>query len=160
MLYKQILEKLIKNIKFINFKIFKMTVDIEIKEYVNQEMSKMYTTLDAVTREIRSGFSKLEGRMDVLEKGFNYRMDGLEKGLNYRMDGLEARMNGLSAEFRGLSAEFSGIRDRIAALFDLYHPLLLNYNELLAGFRNLETYVKKKLEDPKTGFTPEKPDNN
>lgn len=104
-----------------------MTIDTEVKEYVDQEMNRVYE------------------KLDVIEKVLVGRMDSLEKGLNYRIGGLESRID-------GLRSEFGGVRDMVSTLFHLYQPLLEKFDKIIDRFNSLEKYVKKKLEEPKTGF--------
>lgn len=104
-----------------------MTIDIEVKEYVDQEMSKVYE------------------KLEVIEKVLVGRIENLEKGLNYRMDGLEARMD-------GLGREFGSVRDMVAILLHLYQPLLAKCDEMIKRFGSLEEYVRGKFEGGSVGY--------
>lgn len=99
-----------------------MAIDIEVKEYVDQEMSKIYTTIDAITREIRGGFSGLEGRIAGLESRIG--------GLDHKMDAIDIKMNAVL---------------HVANLMtDAYHRMERYLNELVDNFER----IRKNLEGP------------
>ena len=131
------------------------TIGPEIREYIDNEMNKVYD------------------KLGVIEKVLVSRIDNLENGLSYRIGGLENRAAGLEARMDGLRAEFSGLDKKMDSVISISEFIKEEYRDLNKAYYTLRGYIEKRFDDlflsinelkrdskGETGFGQPKPSNS